>query len=96
MPSRLWSVFPLNCAGKDGVGCEKAGISSFRHFYCYNDQRCFTRAIIVVAIVVEMYEFNACDVDILGLRKETSMMNLGRHKFRTAQPKVAFAVINNE
>lgn len=47
-------------------------------------------------IVVEIYEFNACDVDHLGLRKETSKMNLGRHKFRTAQAEVAFAVINNE
>lgn len=69
MPFRLWSVFPLDCAGKDGVGCERL---AFRHFCCYNDQRCFTRAIMVDAIVVEMYEFHACDVDILGLRKDES------------------------
>jgi hypothetical protein len=40
---------------------------------------------VVDAMVVEMYEFNACDVDILGLRKEKSKMNLGSYGLRTAQ-----------
>jgi hypothetical protein len=48
---------------------------------------CFILAIVVDAIVVQMYEFNACDVDILRLRKETSKMNLGCQKFRSVQLK---------
>jgi hypothetical protein len=82
VPFRLWRVFPLDCAGKDGVGCE---MLAFRHFYYWQDQRCFSFAIVVDAMVVEMYESNACDVDILGLRKETSKMNLGSYGLRTAQ-----------